>query len=70
MSRRVGGAHVIWAYQHIVEAWAREGLSAGKIRDRLREEHSLHVGTDAVKTVMPRRAHDDTAGTPDHNRRV
>lgn len=54
MSRRVGGEHIIWAYQHIVEAWAREGLSAGKIRDRLREDYSLHVSVDAVKTLSSR----------------
>ena len=54
--RRVSDTHIIWAYEHFVREWAAEGLSAAQIRTCLREEHSLHVGENAVRSAMPRRA--------------
>jgi hypothetical protein len=44
--------HIIWAYEHIVRQWQEEGLTASQIRERLREEWSLHVGVHAVKSAM------------------
>lgn len=58
MSRRprISNGHVIWAYEHILHAYRGEGLSPGKIRDKLREDHCLHVGVDAIKAVLGNRS--------------
>lgn len=50
--RRVSAGHVIWAYDVHIRNWAREGMTPAQIRTKLREEHSLHVGTDAIRDVI------------------
>jgi hypothetical protein len=50
--KRVDATHIIYAYVAIVQEKEDEGMSAAEIREWLREEWSLAVGVQAVKSVM------------------
>lgn len=48
----VSSWHVIWAWDIHIWAMHAEGNSVAEIRRVLREEHSLHVGEQAIRAVL------------------
>lgn len=51
-AKYLSNSHVLWAYDHILWDYKDEGLTPAQMRERLRDEWSLHVGVDAIKSVL------------------
>lgn len=54
MSRRprLAAEHRLWAWESHVYDWWKEGKSLSAIRRVLADDHSVRVGTEAIKAVL------------------